>query len=533
MDAGRARGGQQQGDVPGLAHFLSVVEWAQVRESIAARTAAHAGSHRARELEPSTDPAVVRARQERTAAARGALDADAAPALEGVSDIGAIFGRAGRLGRGLTARELRAIAVTVEVGAAAREALAGWPALLALVAAGREDEAADLELAREVLAKVDEHGRVLDDASEGLARVRADLEVARHELVHALGQLALDPALLPALAEFKPAVHDGHPCLRVKAKEVRRVDGPIRAEAPDGTLFVEPDRARAQYNRIRHLELDERVEVQRVVAALAGRVERRREVLCALADGLIELDVHLALARWARDLGMVAPALAEGGPGEGLVLRRARHPLLAHDAACVPLDLALDADRRAVVISGPNGGGKTVAMKTVGLLAALAQAGAWVPADAGTRLPIFPRLLAVADARSSVSAGLSHFQAHAHELAACAEAVVPGALVLLDEIGHGTDPGEAAALAQAFVEHLLARPGVLVLATTHLGPLKAFAERTPGLANASVALGEDGAPTFRLEVGRAGRSYALEVARACGLPDAVCARAEALHAGEA
>ncbi len=163
--------------------------------------------------------------------------------------------------------------------------------------------------------------------------------------------------------------------------------------------------------------------------------------------------------------------------------------------------------------------------------AAMAQSGSFIAAASGGRLPIFTGFVSVADARSSVVAGLSHFQAHARELAGLVLALRPGSLVLLDEIGHGTDPGEAAALAQAVLEHVLERNDLIAMATTHLGPLKAFAGRAAGASNAAVELDAQGRPTFALQLGRAGRSYALEAARAVGLPEPLIVRAMALHGG--
>lgn len=512
-----------------LDRFLRFVEWPRVLEAIADRTVSRAGSHFARELTPSLDPALVELRQARTAEASELLQSERAPELSGVADVEQIFGRADRLGRLPGPGELRAIARTLLTAVEARRAFASSPRLGELVAAGGEadEELADVALAEEVLARIGEHGAVLDDASERLAELRELVVVARHELKQALGRVIRDPSMMVALAHFGAVEHEGQQCLRVKRREVRRVPGPVLGEGRDDTVYVEPDEARAEYNRLRHLELDERAEEARIVRELGQRVLPRREVYQALAAGLIEADLHLALARYARDLDLARPALA---PGLGLELREARHPLLAAEARCVPIDLTMGPERRMVVLSGPNGGGKTVAIKTVALAAALAQAGSFVPAAAGARLPLFRGLLSVSEAESSVSAGLSTFQAHAREMAAVAERCGPDSLVLLDEIGLGTDPGEAAALAQAFLEHLLAQDA-LTLVTTHLGPLKAFAERTPGVANAAVALDEQGHPTYRVAVGQAGRSYALEVARSAGVPAGICARAEALHRG--
>lgn len=514
---------------PELESFLDFIEWPLLREQVAARTASSPGSFRARELRPSTDGVAIRAAQARTAEALRLLEAARVPDLEHVVDIADVFKRLTRAQRGLGARELRWIAQTVQAGLAARAGFKDSPALAQLVAPLEPDEPdetdeADAALAAEVMAAIAPYGVVRSAASDALAALRDELQGAREQLLGALNALAREPGLFGVLADPAVDEHDAVPCLRVRPEQVRRVNGPIRGEAKDRALLVEPERAQAHYNRVRQLEVDEHAEARRVVAALVTRVLPRRAAYERLSDGCLQADLHLALARHARDLGLAAPALA---PGLRVELRAAKHPLLGRDGA-VPIDLDVGGGQRMLVISGPNGGGKTAAMKTLGIAAALAQSGGFVPAAPGSRLPVFTRLIAVAAPRSSVTAGVSQFQAHARDLAAALDAVRPGALVLLDEVGNGTDPGEAAALAQAVLEHLLARD-VLTLSTTHLAQLKGFATRTEGVVNASVELDAGGHPTFVITVGRAGRSFALEAARAAGLPPAICDRAERLH----
>lgn len=518
-------------DADWLDRFLEFVEWQLVREQVAARTSSSPGSFRARELRPGLDLAEAQRLQARTAAALPLVADQGAPDLERVVDVDDLYRRLARAERGPGARELRWLAQTLEAGLAARLALQGSPSLLDLVTDPGDDpagQALDEALARDVLAAIGAYGVVKSEASEALAGARAELQGARERLRRAVERLAQDGALLLALSEPATGEHEGIVCLRVRPDHARRVAGVIRGAARDGALLVEPEAAQEHYSLVRELAAAEFAEARRVVAALAARALPRRAAHVRLAAGLIQVDVHLALARHALDLELTPPRLA---PDLRADLRAARHPLLPRDA-CVPISLALGGERRLLVISGPNGGGKTAAMKTLGLAAVLAYCGGHVPAAAGALVPRISRLVAVAAPRSSVTAGVSQFQAHARDLAAALAAVRPGSLVLLDEIGQGTDAGEAAALAQAVLEHLLGQD-VLVLATTHLAPLKAFAERTPGAANASVDLDAGGRPTFVLTVGRAGRSFALEVARAHGLPPAICDRAEALHRGEA
>lgn len=510
-----------------LQRFLDFVEWGRVCEAIARRAASNAGREWARALRPSCDAGEVARRQARTREAGRLLAEGGLPDLSAISDLPRAFERAERQLRGSNARELRAVAITLRTGAAARAAFAGAPALAALVAAADAPE--DEALAATILERIGPHGVVQDGASEALGRLRAAKAAARAGLKQALTRLCHEPSLTRVVAEHRPVEHERRLCLKIKRSEARRVPGQIVAEQGDA-LLVEPDGLHEDYARLRYLELDEREEEARIAAELDAMVAPRRADYERLAVGLILADVHAAMARLAGELELVAPEPA--APLE-LELRAARHPLLlAEREGCVPIDVAMSDARRLLVISGPNGGGKTAAMKTVGLLAALAQCGAHVPAERA-RLPVFAGFLAVGnDGASSVHEGLSTFQAHARHLTEVCEASRPGCLVLLDEIGLGTDPAEAAALAQAFLEDQLRRE-LLTLATTHLSPLKAFAERTPTASNAAVALDEAGRPTFTLHLGQAGRSYALEAARQAGLPEAIYARAAELHAGGA
>lgn len=517
-----------------LAGFLGFVEWARVRESIARRAASHAGRLWARTLEPEVDAAEVLLRLIRSQEALELLEDgdEATPDLSEVSDLEQAFERARHEERSLTTRELSSVAATILACTRARSAFAEHPRLLELVAEAEEPAEEDLGLAQEIERTIGPYGVIVDEASERLAHIRRKLVDTREMLRLALGDAVMDASIMLAVVEHRAVEYDGQLCLKVKAEEIRRVPGPIIGDEP-GFLYVEPDRAREQYNRVRHLELDERTEVFRIARELSSRVLPRREAYERLSQGAIRADIHLAMARYAVDLRLTRPTLAGADDGLRISLRGARHPLLAEgETECVPIDVELGGEHRLLVISGPNGGGKTAAMKTVGLVSVLAQCGCFVPAEAGAVLPVFASFLSVSESRSSVSEGLSTFQAHARDLAAVAEADQEGALVLLDEIGVGTDPTEAASLAQAFLEHELAQP-LLALATTHLSPLKAFAQRTSGARNAAVGLDDAGRPTFSLTLGQAGRSYALEVARQSGLPLSICQRAAELHGGEA
>ncbi len=332
---------------------------------------------------------------------------------------------------------------------------------------------------------------------------------------------ALEEALVRFAEENGASVarKDGRPCIATRSPLAGTLVG---REGP--VSYFEPDSVRDLANRTLELELEESSRVDRFLLELDALARAHGSMLRDLAARLARIDLHLALGRFARELDMCAPELAEEGP---LHLEAVRHPLLAERGGCVPIDVVLDGTR-LLVITGPNGGGKTVALKSTGIACFLALSGSFVPARRA-RVPVFEALLAAAGAPDDLAHGLSTFEVHARRLAAVATAG-PRSLVLLDELGLGTDPIEGAALGRALLEHLLAR-GALVLATTHLGPLKTFAATTTGAAIASMEVDAKGRPVYRLALGKAGESSALEVARRSGVPASIVARAEEILRG--
>ena len=509
-----------------LQRFLAFTEWAGVCAQLARHTESKAGRLAAQALTPSCDPAEVAGLQEATREAQQLLTRDAACEMRSLSDLIDLYARASEQGRPLSARELVGVAQTVRLGDRAAEAFAHAPRLASLVRRERELVAAQAELADSIEASVGPYGQVLDSASEALARLRGDIASQRVSLEAELSRLCQDGSMMLALVQHRPVEREGTPCLLVKQGELGRVPGPIVDRQPDG-FYVHPDALAGHYNVLRDLLIAAEEEALRISDALSAQAIALREGLERLAAGLIAADLHQAMARYGQSAEGVLVAPSEDA---SLRLRGALHPILARQGECVPLDLDLDAESRLLLISGPNGGGKTAAMKTLGLTALLTQCGCPVPVSEG-RLPVYRAFASVAEARSSVGAGVSTFQAHARDLAAALEGAQAGALVLLDEIGVGTDPGEAAALAQAFLELLLTRE-LRILATTHLGPLKRFAQEAPRCLNAAVSLDAEGRPTFELSLGQSGRSYALEVVRKAGLPESLLRRAAELHRGE-
>lgn len=513
-----------------LERFLDFVEWRALQEALARQAESAAGRSAARRLLPALDPERVRAFQRATHEADALLARGALARLEGLSDLPEVCERRAREARPFDSRELRGVASTIRVGASARQAYAASaPALAALCEQPPAEIEAEAQLADRIELAIGPYGQVLDAASEALSETRRAIGGLVATLEQRLGLLCRDGSVVLALLEQRPVLHEGRPCLLVRASELHRVPGPILHREGE-RYYVQPDALAPDYNALRDLRVAEREECARITELLSQAVGAREASLLDLTRGLIQADVHQAMARLAsaRDLVSLVDA---AGSGSRVRLRGARQPLLSEETRCVPIDLDLPEARRLLLITGPNGGGKTAAMKTLALCAVLNQCGAAAPVEAGA-LPIYRGFVAVAEATSSVGEGVSTFQAHARDLAEALQASAPGSLLLLDEIGRGTDPGEAAALAQAVLEHLLAGPEVTILATTHLPELKRFARAREDAACAAVGLDAAGQPTFQLAMGEVGRSYALEAARQAGLPDSICERAGALHRGQ-
>lgn len=512
-----------------LARFLGFVEWPRVCEALAQHAESAPGKHAARGLLPALEPERVEAFQAATREADVLARAGALAPLRELSDLPLLFQRCRLEERGLDSRELYGVATSIQAGFAARAAYLASPRLAALVDQSEAESAAQAAQAEAIELAIGPFGAVLSRASEELTELRRRIAERVARLREELWALCQDGSVVLALIEPQPVEREGQPCLLVRAAELWRVPGPLLHQE-GARYYVQPDALAAGYNELRDLHVAERGAASAIIRELSAQALAAEEGLAELGRGLIQADLHQAMARFAATAGL-RPVLPSGSQGPRLRLEGARLPLLQDAEGCVPISLELSQGEGLLLISGPNGGGKTAAMKTLALCALLAQCGCAAPLEAGV-LPVFSAFAAVADPRSSVSGGLSTFQAHARDLADALAVARPGALLLLDEIGRGTDPGEAAALAQATLEHLLDAGGVTALATTHLPELKRFARSRPDALCAAVALDAEGRPTFRLALGEVGRSYALEAARQAGLPESLCRRAAALHQGQ-
>lgn len=375
---------------------------------------------------------------------------------------------------------------------------------------------------------ISDRGEVLDSASPKLASIRSQLGVAHDRLLERMQKLLNSAQFAKFLQEAIITQRDGRYVLPIKAEARGRVKAVVHDQSSSGaTLFVEPLQVVDLNNAWRELQLAERDEEARVLRELAAQVGEKAEEIGAAVEGLAVLDLALARGRYANLLGANGPELSEIKPqkGEvhpGVVLRLfgARHPLLDPESV-VPLDIELHPENYCLVITGPNTGGKTVTLKTVGLLALMAQSGLHIPAEPSSQISLFESVYADIGDEQSIEQSLSTFSGHVTNIIRILEKADGKSLVILDELGAGTDPQEGAALANAILDHLVRR-GITTLVATHYPELKAYAHGTPGVVNASVEFDlKTLAPTYHLVVGLPGRSNALAIAKRLGLKDEV------------
>jgi DNA mismatch repair protein MutS2 len=372
-----------------------------------------------------------------------------------------------------------------------------------------------------------------DEASGALRRLRRELRGAQGELVQLLERAMAKLEPHQRVTDMSVTVRNGRYVIPVRREGRAALGGIVHDEsATRGTVFVEPPAAIEFGNRIRALEAEEREEVERILAELTESIRPLRDDMIASLEALVALDVLYARARFAEELGCAPAGFVPAQ--KGFALRDARHPLLlARGGAVVPFDLEMAASERTLLLSGPNTGGKTVLLKAVGLISALAQSGIPAPVGAESRIPIFDDCFADIGDEQSIQASLSTFSAHLRNLGEILAKATAESLVLIDELGSGTDPAEGAALGGAILDALTAR-GVFTIATTHLGALKLLATENAGVVNGSLQFDSVAlAPTYRLIKGIPGRSYGLSIARRLELPEEVLERAESrLSTGE-
>ncbi len=376
---------------------------------------------------------------------------------------------------------------------------------------------------------------IRDHASPTLTAIRREMARARERLRRELQVLLERLWRAGVLQERLITMRQGRWVLPVKETHRHRIKGVLQDQSASGaTLFVEPLETLELNNQVRRLEADERHEIEKVLRRLTDLIRANRADLKQNLEVLVWLDCIHAMALTSRALNQHEPALHTRGL---LKIKQGRHPLLVlrkdTQSAVVPLDLSIGEGFRTLVITGPNAGGKTVALKTVGLLALMVSCGLHIPAHPDSQVPVFNRIFAHVGDAQSIEMDLSTFSAHVRGLKAIVDEAASGDLVLIDEIGTGTDPQEGAALAMALLEVLTSRGGLTVV-TTHQGALKAFAHQTPGIANGSMAFDSKTlTPTYRFRPHIPGSSYAFDIAERMGLTDPIITRSRSLMSRQA
>ncbi|MQC18413.1 MAG: endonuclease MutS2 [Chloroflexi bacterium] len=511
-------------------HAIAVLEFPVVLQRLAALTSFSAGREAALALRPLSELEVVTRRQRQTGEALYLHRMATTASMAGARDVRPLAAGAER-GQVLTAGDLIDLAslcrAAGQVARTITRQVEDAP-LLAALASGITDLGALRSLIEDA---IDEGGTVRDSASTELAQIRHELHDAHARLQQRLQAMLNSSTVANALQEPIIVMRDGRYVLPVKADFRGAVRGVVHDTSSSGqTVYVEPLAVVDLANRWRELQVQERHEVERILREISGAVGDAAEDIDDAVRRLGEIDLAQAKARLAEELGAGElalrgriPWLVEA-PAE-LRLVEARHPLLSGNV--VATSLHVGGDMRALLITGPNTGGKTVALKTAGLLCLMALAGLPVPARAGSQIPVYESVFADIGDEQSIEQSLSTFSGHMTSVIGILERAGAKSLVLLDELGAGTDPTEGAALGIAIVERLAAA-GVSLIATTHHSELKLYAHQTAGVQNASVEFDlQTLRPTYRLTVGLPGQSNALAIAANLGMPGDVIERARA------
>jgi DNA mismatch repair protein MutS2 len=524
---------------------ILTLEYPKILERVAKEAAFSASKELVMELEPTPDISAARRRLAYTTEAHQLLELYNNMSVQGARDIRPLLSRAAREGMLLPSELLEVLATIRSAMHVARLLEKLDPEKFPLMQSLGADIPQRPHLARRIEETISEEGEVLDTASPALRKLRFDIRGANQRLQDRLRRLVSEFG--HALQEPIVTMRNDRYVIPVRSESRGQVRGIVHDQSASGaTVFVEPMVVVELNNTLRQLQIEEQQEIERILRVLSGEIGHEAEALKAAVELLAEVDMHLAKARYARLMRCSEPRLNDQGR---IDLRNARHPLLT--GKVVPINFHLGREFFMVVITGPNTGGKTVALKTVGLLTLMAQAGLHIPAEEHSEIAVFEEVFADIGDEQSIEQSLSTFSSHMSRIievlrrieeevksatpeirGKLSESLVGKqvsrqlrALVLLDELGAGTDPSEGSALARAILTYLLERH-VTTIATTHYSELKAFAHEQPGVANASVEFDvETLSPTYRLSIGLPGRSNALAIASRLGLDVGIIERA--------
>jgi len=525
-------------------HTLKVLEFEEVKTILASYAASDLGRDAARRLYPSVDVRWARTRVAETTELTKVLNRGERVPMAGLRDIRPVLKEFGKKQTVLEPEQLLEISDTLAASGRLRLFLTNLePGESSHLSTMGEKLGNFQPIVDEIARCVGGDKRVRDDASDKLKEIRRRIRQLSEAIHQRFMNIVSSPALRRAIENDNFLMRHGRPVIAIKANYRSVIHGTVLDRSNTGaTVYIEPDELVEMSNDLEDAVFEEKKEVGRILWLLTKMVLDEQRPILDSVKVLALVDLTYAKARFGLAYGMSPPDL---GADASLHVRDARHPLLLHLASrqkgcpvsdladeVVPIDVRLGGDFDLLLITGPNTGGKTVVLKTIGLLAAMAQSGMPIPAREGSRISVFRQIYADIGDEQSIQQSLSTFSAHMRQVIRILERTNGGTLVLLDELGAGTDPIEGAVLATTILEGLMHKGGKVV-ATTHLGQLKSFAYSTPRAQNGSVQFDtETLQPTYRLMIGTPGSSNALAIVKRLGMPNSVVNKAQSLLATE-
>lgn len=503
---------------------LHILEFDKVRSRLASLTACSLGRELAEKLQPQVEAEFVARSLEETAAVAFLAEQGERLPLGGIHDVRQAAGRAA-LGAILELEELRNIAATMKSARILGSFLLNRLEETPILSEYAEGFVSLQRLEQAVEAVIDEHGQMRDDATPELAKLRRAIRTAHGRVKERLQSVLRSQEYQKYFQEALVTMRGDRYVIPVKQEYKHFFPGIVHDQSASGaTVFIEPMSIVELNNEIKQCVAAERNEIERILQSLSAVTGRDNDSIQENCRLLGQMDLLAAKVRLAEQWKCTKPVFNEA---KRLSLRQARHPLI-NAAQVVPIDLFLGEEYTMLLITGPNTGGKTVALKTLGLMVLMAQAGLFLPVDSGSSICMFSQVFADIGDEQSIEQSLSTFSSHMTHLVSILQEVGADDLVLLDEIGAGTDPVEGAALAMSILENLQAC-GALTVATTHYSELKQFAYAREGVENASVEFDvQTLRPTYRLRIGMAGSSNAFAISRRLGLAEAILDRARVL-----
>lgn len=502
---------------------LHKLELDAVLDLLAEQAVSESAKAACRAIRPTSDPDEVRRLQEQTSAACGLIAKKGSPGLGGIQDVGESLDRAER-GGSLSPGELLRIAGMLRAARTVKS-YADTDAVSSCLDVYFWELTANKYLEERISTSILSEEEIADAASSALADIRRHIRLQSSKIRESLQKVISSPAYSRALREPIVTIRSGRFVVPVKSECKNEIPGLVHDVSASGsTFFVEPMQAVNANNELRELQIKEQKEIERILAELSAEAAAYREPINQNYRMLVMLDTIFARAKLSYSMKAIEPVIHTDG---GLELRNARHPLIDRHTV-VPVSVSLGGAFDTLIITGPNTGGKTVTLKTIGLMTLMAECGLHIPADDGSVLSTFDCVLADIGDEQSIEQSLSTFSAHMKNIVEIVEQCDGGSLVLFDELGAGTDPAEGAALAMALID-FCRTAGAKVAATTHYAELKLYAMRTPGVINASCEFDvQTLKPTYRLLIGVPGKSNAFAISQRLGLSEAIIRKARSL-----